>query len=82
MIVAVLRSGTKPGLQAVWHNFLCGLPAFGLLEAIGGVAHAVDRHRCLRVGASIRVRIIPAFQCSGRRPAGFQALTYCLVNEG
>jgi hypothetical protein len=33
MIVEALTSGTKPGLQAVWHIFFLGLSRFALLEA-------------------------------------------------
>ena len=32
MIVAAFRSGTKPGLQAVWHIFYLGLSALGPFE--------------------------------------------------
>ncbi|MFW8695805.1 hypothetical protein, partial [Mesorhizobium japonicum] len=40
MIVAAFRSGTKPGLQAVWHIFSTGCVARGVRSAAPGAAEA------------------------------------------
>ena len=76
MIVAVLKSGTKPGLQAVWHTFLLGLSAFGLLEACSEGWNG--RYGCpypLRLGPPSDYPRISAFWRRSRVLAGVNLLS-------